>query len=185
MILDTERAIRDIQDRMTVRASETSGGSGTSFPTGISTGFEFFRTDLLLACAYDGARWLTTSQYTATLGVTSVTANGASPFSPIRQDYAPYVNHYTIEYIVQTTNNGTNFWTIDLRGVSADYSATSTIHTFNTSAATVNVYTSLDVLPTTTVTPTNRAFLDINVTKTLTPGTLTFWVTAYYHLIIT
>lgn len=185
--ISTQRHILALEQQIErLRKADAGIPSGTSFPSSPPTGMQFFRTDFELPCVYDGTRWITTFHYHATNGSPiGVSATQTNLITPIRQDVAPIIDRITTEYIVQTTNNATNFYTIDIRGVSANYSAASILHTFDTKATAVNTWTSLDATPNVSNLPTNRAFFDFNIVKTLTPGTLSIMTTIYYRLILT
>lgn len=179
---------RDIARRLEqTQVIERRGGAGTSQPTGISAGFRFFRTDLGMDTYYDGTRWLSVHEYDANLQQTAFTVAGSYVIEPLRQDYAPYITRLGLEYIVLTTNNAGNNWLITIRGGNATYAATTTIHTFNTSAIAANTWTNIDTAtPSGTAIPSNRAFFDIAATINAgAPGVLAIAATLYYRLIIT
>jgi hypothetical protein len=184
MSLDEERRLRDIQDRLTVRQPETAGGAGTAFPTGIAAGFMFFRTDLGFLCYYDGTRWLTVHEYSATL---VPYGRSAQPYSggagtlliyPVRTDYVAYYTRAKAYLDVLTTNNGTNFWSFTLTvGATAAWA-------FNTSADAAG--TALNKEDTTGGVTAGTTFAKLDVSsKTGAPGTLAINVTYWYRLIVT
>jgi hypothetical protein len=156
---------------------------GTTFPLAPAAGDVYFRTDLGFECYYDGTRWLTTHEYAESVTTTLFTANGNALASQARSDYAIYVTRVAISTDVLTTNNGTNYWTVTVRGLNAALTAT-TLLTFTTAADTVNVFTNHEAAPATN-TPANRLFFDVLVAKTLTPGNIYTIVTIYYRLIVT
>ena len=161
-------------------------GSGTAFPTGITAGYRFFRTDLGFDCYYDGTQWLSLNIYSASLPQYTFTATGSYISKVLRQDFAPYIIRLSAEFLVLTTNNATNFWTVTVRGASSSYAATTTIHTFNTSGLAANTWANVDTsFPSGTATPTNRALFDVSAVPTLAPGTLVISVNIDYRLIIT
>lgn len=174
-----------------VETFERESMGGSAFPTGISTGFRFFRTDLGWWCYYDGTRWLTAHEYTAfiLINTAAVSTTNFTSIGPaeLRTDYAPYITRCVVSYNVAATNNGSNYWTIDIRGINAAYTVATTIHTTNTSAATAGTWNQNDAAPSTSATPSNRSRLDILLTKTAgTPGNISCpSAMVYYRLIVT
>lgn len=160
---------------------------GAANPTGWPTNVPFYRTDLGWWIFYDGTRWLTTQEFTAQIvlstAAVSATASAVVP-AELRSAYAPYITRCVHTYRVATTNDGANFWTIDVRGANAAYSAATIIHTVTTAAAAASTYTQSDAAPSATALPTNRARLDTLVTKSGAPGNITLWTTVFYRLVI-
>ena len=165
-------------------ASMTSEASGTAFPSSVPADFRFYRTDLNWWCDYDGTRWLTSHEASIQRAVTGITVSTSVPLADIRQDYAPAVTRCTIGYLVATTNNATNFWTVTLRGINTAYSAASNVHQFNSSAASAGVWAQSDAAPSVSATPSNRARFDVDVATTGAPGSLSLYVSVYYRLIV-
>ncbi|MDQ2995471.1 MAG: hypothetical protein M3R61_00225 [Chloroflexota bacterium] len=174
-------------------------GRGTALPLtadvrgGLLAGDRFFRTDLGWACYYDGTRWLTQHEVAHPLKINDTTApvtyalagNSVTVQSPYRSDFSLYIMRVSSITSVAATNNATNFWTYTLRALLADGTSATTIHTFTTAADAAGVGSSHDSAPSTTAIISSRSYVDIVVTKTLSPGALTFWSTVYYRLIIT
>lgn len=161
--------------------------AGTVFPTGVSAGYRFFRTDLGFDCYYDGTQWLTIQEYAINFQQPSATITGAGSYiiGPVRQDYAPYITRVTTETIVLGTSNGSNYWTITLRGLTTNYGAASTFHALTTAGNASNVWSGGDGGPNASATPSNRALFDVSVAITAgAPGALLASVTVYYRLII-
>jgi hypothetical protein len=188
MSLDEERRIRDIQDRLTVRQTETSGGAGTAFPTGIAAGFMFFRTNLGLLCYYDGSQWLTVHEYSAEMRTDLTALSATNAFvniASLRTDYAPAILRIAHELFVGGTSNATNYWTIVLYGYNNAFTANSVIDSFDTKTVTASTWTRVERSPNTNAVPTNNAEMVIDITKTLAPGNLSILTTVYYRLIVT
>jgi hypothetical protein len=83
------------------------------------------------------------------------------------QPWAAYFLVFAATVFVQTTNNGTNFWTIDLQDTTGTVLAT-----FNTSSGvTASTWTRLSDTSVTQPATTN-AELSVICTKTLSPGNL-------------
>ncbi|HEX6293379.1 MAG TPA: hypothetical protein VFZ66_29630 [Herpetosiphonaceae bacterium] len=183
--LPTIRDLEHLKRRVErIAAANTTEASGTAFPSSPPTGLRFYRSDLGWWCFYDGARWLTCHELSAQRGVTGLTVATSVPISDIRQDYAPYVARCTTGYVVATTNNGSNYWTITIRGVNAAYNAASSVHQFNTSAASLT-WAQNDAAPSVSAAPSNRARIDVDLAVTGAPGSLSIYVTVYYRLIVT
>lgn len=159
---------------------------GASFPSTPATDQRFFRNDLGLLCYYDGTRWLTEEEYTANYAnaATASGSGGGFIFDPIRGDHAPYIVRVTAIYRVVTTNDGSNYWTIAVRGVTTTVSASTTIHSWDTSAISPDVYTKTDAAAT-TANPANNSRFQLLLTETGTAGTIQIGVTIYYKLIVT
>lgn len=164
-------------------------GRGTAFPStdvpgGVQAGDRFFRTDLGWACYHDGTRWLS-PEAQASLGFASASANGAMLYLAQRTDYAPYVTRVALNTNTAATNNGTNFWTVQIRGVNATYGGASIIHSRTTAADTAGAWVATSGIPATTLTPADYYFFDVVVTKTLAPGAITLTAALWYRLIVT
>ena len=92
---------------------------GTAFPSGPSTGDKFLRTDIEggTLCFYDGTRWLELAieEISMSAGVAvPVTINGApSRWVPHVQENV-WLMDWTGLYYVSTTNDGSNYWTVQL-----------------------------------------------------------------------
>jgi hypothetical protein len=125
--------------------------------------------------------------------VTAYTAAG-SPNSTIaveiRTDYAPYITRVATTLVVTTTNNATNYWTVDVLGINLAFSATTTIATYDSKLDTVNVRALHEGVPSAFVAgfdaaPANRQYVRCRLVKTLAPGDVEFSATLYHRLIIT
>lgn len=161
--------------------------SGTSNPAA-ATGDRYWRTDLGLEIYYDGTRWLTTQLFTLPMTVyDNVTSqplgtSGAVLGRPSlhHNDFQPYlVNLYGYTY-VNTTNNGTNYWTFALSGA-----VTSTAYgNFTTAAQAAAAHTGHKTALSVAAGATERGLILI-ATKTGAPGTVFWGVTVTYRLIVT
>lgn len=168
-------------------------GIGTDFPTtghdgaALQAGARRFRSDLGWACYYDGTRWLTVHELTATvLPITNFAANGGSQIIGVRTDYQLFADHIAFWTRVNTTNNATNYWTVSMRAINTGVAAADTLYSFTTAADTAGIAAQRDVTPTTQV-PTNRTLLDCQFAKGGAggaPGTLDLTATLYYRLVI-
>ena len=166
-----------------------SGGyaEGTSFPGSPTTNQKFYRTDLNWLCFYDGTRWLTCQEFSepiALAGKVFISAvPDASGYLSVRKDYQLYITTMTNSIRVSSTSNGSNFWTINLLRYNSS-SATSTVHTFNTSTLTAGVYTNMKQ---TINAPLDASafFLSVEFAKTGSPGLLGIFSSLQYRLIVT
>jgi len=90
-----------------------------------------------------------------------------SSLGEFAQPWEAYLLVFSVTVFVQTTNNGTNFWTIDLLDTTG-----ATIATVNTSSG-VSASTWTRLSDTTVTQPlSTNASLSVVATKTLTPGAL-------------
>lgn len=176
-----KRRVREL-DRL-----ENGLGGGAAFPASPTTGALFYRTDLGWLCYYDGTRWLTAHEGAIDSPVvTNISAAGQTGLIPVRTDYELWVTKVAQWYLVATTNNGSNYWTITLRSVNSSYGGGSAVHTFNTSARTANVWYIEDGAPSATQNPTENSGFDINLVKTAgAPGNLSIGMTVFFRLIVT
>jgi hypothetical protein len=167
-------------------------GRGTAFPLtadvpgGLQTADRFFRSDLLLACVYDGARWLTQADYGVTV-CELINFGTASPQSStlriFRADYAPAVSHVALHTRVSATNDALNYWTVSLQTLNAALAAADTIYSFTTPADGTS-YVRRDAGPTLSL-PTNRHAVRVLISKTGAPGAIEVAAEMNYRLIIT
>jgi hypothetical protein len=181
------RDLKDVKDTLErLRKADTGAPSGTVFPTSPSTLFLFYRTDLGWLCYYDGARWLTVHEYVLPLvffnTISANTDSGNIPI-PAATTYGVYVTRATVVTNAAATNNGTNFWSIQVQGLNTANSAADVLFTFNTSADAAATYIVHEGINTTV--PTNKTWVRTNASKTLAPGNLTYAASFNYRLIIT
>lgn len=168
-------------------------GRGTAFPTtghdgaAVQAGARFWRTDLGWLCYYDGTRWLTTHEYMIPVqALATFTGPGtlAGTITALRTDYAPYFTRVEMTTVVATTNNGSNFWTIDLIGIDLPFVNVSLISNPNTSADSVGVRVN-HAAAAGSPAPSNRQFIRGRFTTTGSPGQLEITISAFYRLIVT
>lgn len=169
------------------KTREDPFSKGTAFPaSGMPNGSLFFRTDLGWWCYFDGTRWLTCHEYESPHVLESTAVNGTQ--AAIRANgtaYAPYITRVVCVVRVNTTNNGSNFWTIAVRGLSDTQAATTTIHTFTTSGSAVNTFVRGEANPPTNQTPANYSSFDIALSFGAgAPGSINVTTTIYYRLIV-
>lgn len=159
------------------------GGAGVAFPLTPATGDLYWRTDLSLLCFYDGSRWLTVQEYTydlqpvsATIPTTAAVAIG---ITPTRSDYQQVVTRVTFVTNVQTTNNGSNYWTVAVQDDSLN-----TIQSYVTSADTAGTWTRNSYAPGVTVQTSDLYLRLAATTKTGSPGSLYVYAQVNYRLIV-
>lgn len=148
---DLYRRLYDLAERLgrLERVDRALTGAGTAFPSSPDTNTRFFRTDLGFECYYDGTRWLTAHEYQADFQQYEL----APPYSAVSDplmfavpgDYnSLYVTRAHARLLVNTTNNGSNYWSVELRqegssiwsfNTSADAAATALLKTQNINAA--------------------------------------------------
>ena len=172
-------------------------GRGTAMPTAghdgaaVQDGARFFRTDLGFACYYDGTRWLTMHEYSvvpfsAPAGLDFAANDGTALVARLRTDDAPLFTRIAMTTRVLTTNSAVSYWTVLLVGYSITFGSSTTIVNYDTSADTVNAYTSHEGAPA-VVQPADYTHIALSVTKagaTGTPGTLRVFPSCFYRLII-
>lgn len=159
--------------------------AGTAFPASPRMGDQHFRTDLGWWCYYDGTQWLTASEFSLEGYQLAVSANGSLLMGKAREDYVPYVTRVSIEYSVATTNDGSKYWTLTVRGRDNTLASITNVHIRTTAALTADAWTAYGSAPNETATPANAAVFDMLYAKTSTPGNLSYYVTVFYRLIVT
>jgi len=104
-----------------ITLARTVSDAGASFPSSPKAGERRFRTDLGQEFYYDGARWVSTTLYTAQFAYqrsaqpysASSTFNGAFPHPTLDI----YIEDFYGSFNVQTTNDASNYWTATFAGV--------------------------------------------------------------------
>lgn len=151
--------------------------SGTSFPGSPVDQQFFYRSDRsqLYFWKASVSRWLTVTLTEWSFGQPSLigsttTATNNYGYYPITDDI--YIEKWTATPFVQTTNNGTNFWTVALQKTTAANVPTN-ITAIDTSADTVATWTPHVVAVNALVLASGFAILQVNNTvKTSAPGPL-------------
>lgn len=154
----------------------------SEIPT-VAAGDWAIRSDLGLACYYDGTRWLTLHEYTLPLKLRS--AGGAPTDTRIRTDYAPYLTAVSVATNVAAPNNATNYYTVAIQSANLALGAADNLFVFNTSGDAAATEVAHDT--TAPAQPaTNRSFLRYtHLIGAGAPGAITSSATVYYRLIIT
>jgi hypothetical protein len=154
--------------------------AGTSFPTA-AAGDLYHRTDLSPALwRYDGTRWLSVQRYRTEVPVAvSVSASATVGYFPLwNSEFGAYLIDFRGVMYVSTTNNGSNYWTLDLK----KWSDNSVIVSANTSANSASVSNLKDVAINAVST---EDILYVASTKTASPGNLYPLMYVTYALIAT
>jgi hypothetical protein len=163
-------------------------GRGTANPTSgpggaLAAGDRFFRSDLGFAIYYDGAHWLTReyesdlTPYLAGATARLTVTTGTVLIQPIRTDFSLDVTRIKLYCDVATTNNGTNYWTINIG------TDTTAIWAPTTAADAAGAGINKETAPSTIYTGN---FFKVGVTKTAgAPGGITLNVSIWYRLVIT
>jgi hypothetical protein len=159
----------------TVQLGAGSGiNTGTSFPGSPATNDLYYRTDRGLLYFYDSTRWLTTNVYPLQFGQQfqsgAFTGAGQTRISMAAvwsNTYDMWLIDWRYSSYVATTNNGSNYWTVELRktdgvssaSISAPTTASDAPDTYITHVATIGALlgTANDVLA-------------MDLTKTSSPG---------------
>lgn len=164
----------------TTQAGGTGGvDSGTSNPGGPSTGDLFWRTDTTQLIYYDGTRWVTVQEFQLPL-VTLDSVQGSGGWSAsataflipvVHNSQDIWLTRLTSVLRVPTTNDGTKFWTVQLRKRAPDNTATN-VANHTTASDTHTTWTPHDTAIGAVVDASDHPVLDIQVLKTSTPGNL-------------
>jgi hypothetical protein len=96
------------------------GGKGVAFPGSPSNNDLYYREDLDLLCFYhsSAAVWLTVNEYSADLqpfsAIPPFVNTTVAYLHPVRLDFNYYITRWQARVVVNTTNNGSNYWTVAL-----------------------------------------------------------------------
>ena len=154
--------------------------AGTSFPGSKATGDRYFRTDLGLEFYWDGTRWVTTTLYYHNFsGPININANGVFGRLAVVQDFDLYVYKCAVAYLVDTTNDGSKYWTIDL--IEFNGATSNTIGSVTSAAESANTFYVENIAVNAAKSGIEQ--FQVNGTKTSTPGVLVATATLTYRLI--
>ncbi len=185
-LLKEQQAKIDQLGKQTNRLASSNGlYANTSFPAGgtVATGSLAFRTDLGWLCYYNGFNWITVHEYLGQgLGSAAVTTD--TVLFVKRSDYRSYVRKIALHTLVGTTNDGANYWNVYVRGIDPPFAHVDNVFLKTTSADTVGVWTEITTAPNISATPVYDAWFDCYAVRVGSPGTLTFYITVYYQLLI-
>lgn len=172
-------AIEAIQQRV--------GLSGTSFPGSPTSGQRFLRTDRNLEYYYDGTRWLTVNEYTIPFSILDAlqarTSDGTELYAVCDQGAnGVYLTRWESATLVITTNDASNYWTVQLVSTTGSGTDGNLGSSFNTSADTAGFYAK-DTVTVGAVVNSSALRYQIKVTKTGAPGGIYMMAAAHYRLI--
>lgn len=192
----SDTQLRELSSEFPRMTTTRDLGRGDAFPVtgdlpgGLLTDDRFYRADIGHHCYYDGTRWLTTHEYSEALmlapGITNpktdatYVLNQSIAFNASRSDYGLYFTRAYGWLFVATTNDGSNYWTLEITNT-----ATSCWTNIITSAdaPNTNLYKSTS---TPVVLATGRQYWQLRTINNVgTPGNLSFSFTVFYRLIIT
>ena len=150
--------------------------TGTSFPGAPTAGDRYRRSDKdYMVFLYDGAQWVTEQIHELYLGGNLSTAAAAvsTVFGRVGTSYPHYTNLWLLDfrvgYYLDTTNDGSKYWTLNLRSISAAIGV-STLETISTAADSTSTgyrkYSAVDALVGTDV------ILDFYAAKNSTPSVI-------------
>lgn len=161
-------------------------GSAASFPAGEADKV-IWHESLHAWYYYETAgalnKWVTAEQFAVSSPNVGGGA-GAKALGELQTTYSHYITLIAIGYSVATTNNGSNYYTLTVRGVNSGYTNASNIHQITTAAAAAGAWVHSEAAPSISALPSHQARFDVDVAATGSPGTLTLYVTIFYRLYI-
>ena len=163
--------------------SPTGISSGSSFPTSPLANDTYFRNDLGWLCYYDGSRWLTVQEFSIPGLNYSASTTSQQYFHP-RTDYDFYATRVAFAGSVSTTNDISNYWTIEILGSDLSQSSTTSLVSFDTSTISADIIHDYGQDFTTHLSANNDYF-ELSVIKTGSPGSMLYYLSIYYRLVIT
>ncbi len=184
---DGQAVFDSIDDTIAALSAGVGFPSGSSFPGSPSTDDLFYRTDRGLMYFYNGTRWLTVTLYRVPFSI-GTSANPATATANIGRvvagtTYDLWMEKFTTTVLVLTTNDGSNYWTLDLIKTNAANAATSIV-TFNTSGHTATNWTVTETAIGALLTPGTYKQLQVDATKTAgAPGNLYYALSLEYRLV--
>jgi hypothetical protein len=166
---------------------EWTGGFPT-IPASPPTQPRVYRSDRGLEYYYDGTRWLSSERFilTGTLKPQNpaATANSLTTaltvwmlFGHPDNSSDVYIESFFTQVLVQTTNNGTNFWGISVK-TRNQATVTTNTYTGNTSTGAIDTLIPITVAVNAVLTRSNFFDAIVDITITGAPGTL-FWDPIY------
>jgi hypothetical protein len=172
---------------------------GTSFPGSPSTGDRYWRTDLEMEFFYDGTRWLSTTLHNITIAlhnVTDVKQNFSATTSAANRGPAPALSGgsdiWLEEWIVGFTVTGgtalgaSHKWVGDLIAIQDGTASTTSIEFVNIDSGSSGVFRrSVVTIAALMNNGTAHDLLQVNWTKTGTPGTLQGYHEVTYRIVAT
>jgi hypothetical protein len=182
LILDLDQRLKGIE-----ALSRPFSDSGPSFPTSqLFVGRRFFRTDLGLEYYWDGGNWVSTfesvvpicaqSQFSANANTAPVLVTAADIFR---------ITRITMSALIVTTNNASNYWTIQLQAVNDAFTAFTSVMNVTTASMTPNTYYRGPQPIDSAQIAVGRSAFRLALTKTGSPGDLRIMLTVHCRFVIT
>lgn len=189
--MDAETALRliDLDQRLKgIEAlSRPFTDSGSSFPTGqLFVGRRFFRTDLLMTFVYDGTRWWADSEQSFVINEQATfSANGNSVPRILVCSLPPRIVAVNFGIFVATTNNASNYWTIEIQAVNDAFSTHTSVLTVTTASIAANTNVRTAVAASAPEPGLGRSIYRLGLNKTGSPGDLRIMSSFSYRLVAT
>lgn len=194
LTLDTTPAVTD---RLVKQAGSATGfdsvalgdipyvWTGVANPGSPTNGQLFFRRDLGWWIYYDTTDevWRTCHSYTVSFGARNVSVGTTYQVGGTGETYQPWVYKTHTSMYVNSTNDGSNYWSITIQSNDMNSTGASTVATSNTSAGAANTH--LDLSSSIDLSMANYGYFTFQVTPTSSPGTLHWKSTVEYQLVIT
>lgn len=173
-------------------ANIEGGGTprGDTFPGSPTTGAEYHRTDIRggMDFFYDGTRWVSKQIFSASKHVRYASGTGEATDGQVYLNLiaAPGYDVWCIQmdyaYFVNTTNNGSNYWTLD---VWDSNNASNIAASFDTSAGTAATWVNGTDTVGSLLTDSEYISFHGEVNKTGSPGSISSCVDLLYRVVAT
>ena len=158
--------------------------TGTSFPsTELFDGYPFYRTDLNIPCFYDGANWVTETEYVIPMVLATYSAGATVGSHWIGDVYQPKWTRFEAKSYVSTTNDGSNYWAWTAYEDNLASSSAGDIASGNTAADSISTHVDQGKAPDTA---THAAYGKVyfTIAKVSSPGDIIVGFQLRYRLII-
>jgi hypothetical protein len=160
--------------------------TGTSMPGSPATNQRVTRTDLGLDFYWNGSLWVTTTLYIQSFGTgdsltpNTLNATFGRAYPGLEQTFSRlYLERFQAGTFVSGTNNGSNYWTVNVLGSDA-----SNVTNFTTSADTGSTWTAHATAPAAQIAASLKD-LELTSVKTGAPGGLFVAAVMAYRLVTT
>lgn len=166
-------------------------GRGAAFPTAgdgvvLQAGDRFFRSDLLLECVYDGANWLTTFENVIPVVAQTQFASATTTNAVLVSTTDTYrITKITMSAMVATTNNASNYWSIQLQAMNDSFSAFTEVMGVTTASMAPNTYVRAPQTIVNAQIGVGRSALRVGLSKTGSPGDLRLALSVHLRFVIT
>jgi hypothetical protein len=189
--MDAETALRLIDLDQRLKGIEVLSrpftDSGSSFPTTqLFVGRRFFRTDLLMNFIFDGTRWWADSEQSFVINEQALfSANGNTVPRILICSLPSRIVAVSFGIFVATSNNASNFWSIEVQAVNDAFSTHTSVLTVTTASIAPNTNTRVQQAATTPEPGLGRVIYRLGLTKTGSPGDLRIMSSFSYRLVST